>query len=242
MSEAAAETDGGQGTTTTTSESSGQPEAVQLDSATIDRIKAEVRADLDKVEDDRPEVFSREGAKAMLDEHSKSIAKDIAQRITGEPEKPGVDPLARQLITDPKGTLAAVTEIAVQQAEDRANARIAADRAEAAELNRIRSERPDIVATEEQAKLFTKYYQDTDPDASPKERVAEATKEYDKFLESIGMGDAKKRKEAALSSSLDSAGTSNTGAQVTEPEVDNQKILDNELSDRQERRRKIRNL
>lgn len=236
MSEAAAEATE-QDSTTTTSESSGQQAPVQLDSETIDRIKAEVKADLDKIED-KPDTFSKDEVKQLLANQT----KEIAQRITGEEKKEGVDPLAKQLLLNPGETLRAVADIATQQADERYETRLAQERAEQAELVKVRRERPDIVATEEQAKLFTQYYQNTDPNAAPAERVKEAQKEYDNFLESIGMGDAKKRKEAALSSSLDSAGTSTKGAQVTEPEVDNQKILDDELAQRQARRRKIRNL
>lgn len=206
----------------------------------IQAIKAEIEADLDKRVEQRlsstkQDSLSKAEVQTMLAEHNKTLAKIISGEDTSSAKR--LPALAEAILTDPDEVFRIVQENADQRSEEKAMAIVNRFREEQEQSMVLASTRPDIWREENNRGLFNRLYDKTDSELSPRERVEQATKDYDLLLESAGAGKADDRIKKAQSFSTSS---SPKGSREDAP-VSEEESYTKELAARQERRRKITN-
>lgn len=216
--------------TTSKAGASSVPSQEELVKATITALRAE-----EKAQEQPPQDYvSKEEVERILSEQTARIAAALSG---GAQEQQGIDPLTERLIRNPQDVLSAVHDLAVQNAEERYNARLSRMEEERRVAAELQSDRPDITGSKANATLLGKLFGLTAADKSPHDRMKEAISEYDRIMEDAGHGDAKKR--VAKASSVESAGASHR-AGSKEAKVSEAELFEKELTDRASRRDKIR--
>lgn len=162
---------------------------------------------------------------------------EIAKAISGEGEKPGVDPMTKALLTDTKGTIAAIVNYTKNKIVEEMNAKDEVSQEEIQVATELKKERPDIWSDEDNSDIFARLYE-LQPEGSAKDRVKGALAEYDKFQEKLGRGDAKER-IAQASSTKSARGSSSESQDTPKSEEEYHQEF---LNDRKARKEKIRSI
>lgn len=215
-------------------------EVSQAPTIDISAIKAEVQAELEKKFEDRMAASSEDLlTKAEVNELLAQNQKDLVRRITGEDDsaKNRLPALSEAFLRDPASVLSLLKETTETSNREYLDAQLAAMKQEQLESFALAKNRPDIMKEEKNRELFNRLYDKTDSFLSPKERVAEAVKDYDLLLETAGAGKSEERIKEAQSFSTAST---HQGVKKEEP-VNEEAMFLKELQDRQERRRKVTN-
>lgn len=145
--------------------------------------------------------------------------------------------LSEAFLRDPASVLSLLKETTETSNREYLDAQLAAMKQEQTEGFALAKNRPDIMKEEKNRELFNRLYDKTDSFLSPKERVAEAVKDYDLLLETAGAGKSEERIKEAQSFSTAST---HQGVKKEEPANEEAMFL-KELQDRQDRRRKVTN-
>lgn len=122
-----------------------------------------------------------------------------------EDEEQGVSDLTRSLLLDPEGTLKAYGEAAAQTAIEAVSTKFNEATAIKVAGQNVLKERPDIATNLQAQTYIEKAYGSTDKDKPIAERMKDAVREYDLFVEGLGLGKAEDRVAAAGSVSSSNA-------------------------------------
>lgn len=169
--------------------------------------------------------ISKEEIQSLIKEQEKIVTQGIVDRIQGkEPEKKA-SPYLEKFVTDTEGFLEGLIDVAKEEVmrEFQTKAQARSDLQNT--LQQTLGDRPDILkASPEHMKIFSTFVQSVDADLPMEKRLKEAVKGYDRFIESLGGGDADKRisEAASTSANASSGGRSSSGAtkeRLTEADI-----------------------
>ena len=132
----------------------------------------------------------------------------IADSISGKKEQPKVNPLLQGMVNEPDEFFTRLIAIAKEETKKE----LMAERAESTKFQKayvdVLGDRPDIINVQEAQDIILNFYQKTSENESEANRLKEALRQYDVFLERQNAGDAKERINRARGVSLNTSTSS----------------------------------
>jgi len=167
--------------------------------------------------------------------------KNLANMILGNTGKSDRSPVKDLLESDPESAFAIFGNALRDQLKSELMTEISAGKAYERELADVSSkfskERPDIVGDEKNATLWAGFYRGVDSDLPEKDKILDATKKFDLFLEEHGLGSKETRLEK-----FSSVRSGSNGASASKPEMKSEDAIWGDVRDeRLARHEKIRN-
>lgn len=170
--------------------------------------------------------------KEVVDKHAATEAdykerlEAIAAAATGKAKDPDVDPLLEDLLRNPSGLLAENNELIVEKVFEKLSAKETEKKEMDAAILSAFAERPDLVDEASKDSISARFYQ-TNPKDSYEDRLKEAIKLHDKFVENLGLGDIESRVKAA--SSVPATNASAHSGSIQESAFDEKAELQKEM-------------
>ena len=194
------------------------PVAPTIDPKVIEQIKSEAAAQA-------TEAAKKAAQEAAVNARKEAKAEIINTRPGGGQDDRG-DRILNSLVKDPEAVLNTVVEAAVAKAtkqfEEKDSARTereAAEKAKTAELAQASREllktRPDIATSEEAKDLLNTYYSAMPDTMSETDKIKEAARKYDLFMEKLDGKSAEDRIKAAQSVSSNASARSEAPVRKT---------------------------
>lgn len=214
------------------------PPAENETEAPAQKVEASISLDVIKRIQDEAVAQATAAAKKITDEATETAKRearaDIVNSLTGGAEDRS-DKLLKSLVKDPEAVLNTVVEAAKREAlaefnekdkerQDRENAERAKTRELAAASQELLKTRPDISASESAKELVNTYYSALPDSMSEAEKIKEAARKYDLFMEKIDGKSAEDRIKAAQSISSNASAPKEAPVQKTMDESAKERV------------------